>query len=100
MLSAPRLSATDRDIMIKHLVIRRQYSRPANNTVPITKETGFVNVIIWQRVFEQYKLLAKSASFLGITGTSQYETDVVHIIAEQLWLPQEEIPKHRSRDFH
>jgi len=84
------------------LVICRQRPSTAGGVVFLTveDETGFVNVIIWQRVFEEYKLIAKSAGFLGITGQSQCENGVVHIITEKLWLPADELPRHQSRDFH
>jgi hypothetical protein len=34
---------------------------------------GFVNAVIWESVFQRYSVLAKTVSFLGITGTLQVE---------------------------
>ena len=65
-------------------------------------ETGFVNVVIWESVFQRYAALAKTVSFLGITGTLQVEDSVVHLVAEQLWEPRVALKPAAvtSRDFH
>jgi len=65
-------------------------------------ETGFVNAVIWESVFQRYSVLAKTVSFLGITGTLQVEDDVVHLIAEKRWQPNVELKPSgaTSRDFH
>jgi error-prone DNA polymerase len=65
-------------------------------------ETGFVNVVLWPSVFERYAVLAKTATFLGITGTLQAQQGVVHLIAEKLWSPRMHLkpPGAPSRDFH
>jgi hypothetical protein len=46
--------------------------------------------------------LAKTVSFLGVTGTLQVEDKVVHLVAEQLWKPNlSRTPLAApSRDFH
>ncbi|MFQ5352601.1 MAG: OB-fold nucleic acid binding domain-containing protein, partial [Candidatus Binatia bacterium] len=86
------------------LVICRQRPYPAGGVVFMTleDETGFVNLVIWQRVFEQYAALAKSRSFLGVSGRIQSEQGLVHLLVERLWSPQVGFaPQHiRSRDFH
>ncbi len=65
-------------------------------------ETGFVNLVIWPKVFEAFALLIKTTSFLGVTGKIQTESDVVHVIADKLWKPRVSIDPERvrSRDFH
>ena len=65
-------------------------------------ETGFVNIVIWERIFEQYATLAKTARFLGVTGKLQVENEVVHLVAEELWAPRlrTEPASVPSRDFH
>ena len=50
-------------------------------------ETGFVNLVIWQSVWEAYRTLARTAGFLGISGKIQAKGGVVHLVAEHLWLP-------------
>jgi error-prone DNA polymerase len=86
------------------LVICRQRPGTAGGVVFMTleDETGFVNVVVWESVFQRYAVLAKTVSFLGITGTLQVEDGVVHLVAEKLWQPRLELQpaSARSRDFH
>jgi error-prone DNA polymerase len=86
------------------LVICRQRPGTAGGVVFMTleDETGFVNVVVWESVFQRYSVLAKAASFLGITGILQVEDGVVHLVAEKLWEPKIELKPvgAPSRDFH
>jgi error-prone DNA polymerase len=86
------------------LVICRQRPGTAGGVVFMTleDETGFVNVVIWESVFQRYAVLAKTVSFLGISGTLQVEDGVVHLVAERLWEPKVELKPAGapSRDFH
>ena len=86
------------------LVICRQRPGTAGGVVFMTleDETGFVNVVVWESVFQQYSVLAKTVSFLGITGTLQAEDSVVHLVAEKLWEPKMGLKPTGapSRDFH
>ncbi|HXG51450.1 MAG TPA: error-prone DNA polymerase, partial [candidate division Zixibacteria bacterium] len=69
------------------MVICRQRPGTAGGVVFMTleDETGFVNVILWERVFQRYAVLAKTASLLGVSGKLQVEGGVVHVVAERLW---------------
>jgi error-prone DNA polymerase len=53
------------------LVICRQRPGTAGGVVFMTleDETGFVNVVVWESIFQRYSVLAKTVGFLGITGT-------------------------------
>jgi error-prone DNA polymerase len=86
------------------LVICRQRPGTAGGVVFMTleDETGFVNAVIWESVFQRYSILAKTVSFLGITGKLQAEDGVVHLVAEELWEPRLELKPASvgSRDFH
>jgi error-prone DNA polymerase len=86
------------------LVICRQRPGTAGGVVFMTleDETGFVNVVVWENVFQRYSVLAKTAGFLGVSGKLQAEDGVVHLVAETLWEPLlERTPAAtRSRDFH
>jgi error-prone DNA polymerase len=86
------------------LVICRQRPGTAGGVVFMTleDETGFVNAVIWENVFQRYSVLAKTVSFLGITGKLQVEDGVVHLVAEELWEPRLELKPASapSRDFH
>jgi error-prone DNA polymerase len=66
-------------------------------------ETGFVNVVVWSPVFEEYGHVIRTTSLLGITGRLQVQEGVVHLIAERAWVPQLRRPLEAtpsSRDFH
>ena len=86
------------------LVIVRQRPSTAKGVVFMTMEdeTGFVNVVLWQDVFERHAVLAKTSSFLGVTGKIQRESNVVHVVAESLWEPEtlRSPAPVRGRDFH
>lgn len=94
-----------RPIRIRYagLVICRQRPGTAGGVVFMTleDETGFVNLILWERVYEQYRNVARATSLLGVTGKLQFESGVIHLIAEELWVPSlSEKPARGSRDFH
>ena len=65
-------------------------------------ETGFLNVIVWNRVFEKNEVLVKTASFLGVTGKLQIKDGVAHVIAGSFFRPRlgAKPPTAGSRDFH
>ena len=86
------------------LVICRQRPGTAGGVVFMTleDETGFVNVVVWESVFQRFSILAKTLGFLGITGTLQVEDNVVHLVAEKFWEPKVDVKPTGapSRDFH
>ena len=85
------------------IVICRQRPATASGVTFMTleDETGLVNVVVWKRVFDACAVLARTVSFLGVTGTLQSEHGVVHIVAEALWAPKlpARPPATRSRSF-
>jgi error-prone DNA polymerase len=85
------------------LVICRQSPATASGVTFMTleDETGFVNVVLWKRIFDAFPALAKAARFLGVTGWVESQSGVVHIVAESLWKPAAipQFPAPRSRDF-
>ncbi len=86
------------------LVIVRQRPGTAKGVVFMTleDETGFVNLVLWQDVFSRFALIAKTSSFLGVTGKIQRESNVVHIVVESLWEPDtlSRPARVKGRDFH
>ena len=86
------------------LVITRQRPKTASNVTFMTleDETGIVNLILWDRVFQAFSVLARTAHWLAVSGTIESKHDVVHLIAERLWIPKGvAVPEHLgSRDFH
>jgi error-prone DNA polymerase len=85
------------------VVINRQRPGTAKGVVFMTleDETGFVNLVLWDSVFRENWVLAKTASFLGVTGRVQAQEGVVHVVVEHLWEPQVRRPPapEPSRDF-
>ncbi len=51
-------------------------------------EQGFINVVIWQSVFERYQQIAKGVALVAIAGKVQNQEGVVHLVAERLWDPE------------
>jgi error-prone DNA polymerase len=86
------------------LVICRQRPGTASGVVFLTleDEAGFVNVVVWAKVYEQFRVLVKTASFLGVTGRLQVQDGVTHLIADRFWRPKIETSPVEvgSRDFH
>jgi len=86
------------------LVICRQRPGTAGGVVFMTleDETGFVNLVLWQNVFNRYEILAKTQSFLGVTGKLQTQDGSTHLVAQHLWVPDIGLEPHetKSRDFH
>lgn len=85
------------------LVICRQRPETAKGAVFVTleDETGFVNLVVWQNVFERFRILLLTSSFLGITGKLQKTGATVYIAVERCWRPRLELrtPAATSRDF-
>jgi error-prone DNA polymerase len=86
------------------VVINRQRPGTAKGVVFMTleDETGFVNLVLWESVFERFPVLARTALLLGVTGTLQAQDGVVHLVAEDLWEPALSATPAllKSRDFH
>ena len=96
--------ADGRRVRYAGLVICRQRPGTASGVTFMTleDETGFVNVVIWKQVFDDHAVLARTASFLGVSGKLQSESGVVHVVADALWAPEipARPPTAGSRDFH
>jgi error-prone DNA polymerase len=71
------------------IVICRQRPGTASGVVFMTleDETGFVNLVIWSRVFDENRVLLVSTSFLGVVGKLESEKGVVHLVAESFFVP-------------
>jgi error-prone DNA polymerase len=85
------------------LVICRQRPATAKGTVFFTleDETGFVNVIVWPKVFEEHFVIARSVGFLAVEGQIQNARGVVHLVARRLYRPNLDVPVEvGSRNFH
>jgi error-prone DNA polymerase len=50
-------------------------------------ESGFANLVVWEKVFMRYRAMILTNWVLGVTGRLQVADGVVHIIAESFWKP-------------
>jgi error-prone DNA polymerase len=86
------------------IVICRQQPGTASGVVFMTleDETGFVNLVVWQQVFARFARVLKTTSLLGVTGRLQVQDGIVHLIADEVWIPKLSRPVIHvdSRDFH
>jgi error-prone DNA polymerase len=85
------------------LVICRQRPGTATGVVFLTLEDehGFMNVVVWNNVFDRYQRVVRTARLLGVRGTVQSIEGVVHLVAEQIYVPEVDVQAlaHKSRDF-
>ncbi len=95
------------------LVICRQRPGTASGIVFVTLEDehGFVNLVLWSKVFERYRRVATSSGLLLVYGRvdafsrrrDDGSTDVVYVIVDhlaKLKLDRSAPLPHMSRDFH
>jgi error-prone DNA polymerase len=68
------------------LVICRQRPQTASGVVFITMEdeTGFVNLILWNRTFDRWRHVATTSSLLAAHGKVERDGDVVYVVPERL----------------
>ena len=86
------------------LVICRQRPQTASGVVFLTMEdeTGFINGLLYARIFEQFRHVTTTSSLLVVNGKVERDGQVVYVIAEsieKMRLPGAAIPE-MSRDFH
>jgi error-prone DNA polymerase len=86
------------------LVICRQRPGTATGVVFLTLEDehGFMNIVVWNNVFDRFQRVLRTARMLGVRGTVQSVQGVVHVIAENVYVPELQLEQlvHKSRDFH
>jgi error-prone DNA polymerase len=116
ILSAAELLKTPRrrGVRVAGVVICRQQPATASGVVFVTleDETGFCNLVLWRRVFDEFRLVATQSAILLAEGDVERQAPgneegegsgaVVHLIArrlERLDVPGRDIEK-LSRDFH
>jgi error-prone DNA polymerase len=86
------------------LVITRQRPSSAAGVTFVTleDETGYLNLVVWERLAQRARRALLGATLLGVDGVVQKESEVLHVIAERLVDHSELLGKlvTRSRDFH
>ena len=68
------------------LVLVRQRPGTASGVIFATleDETGVANVIIWPKVFEQFRRVVLGARLMGVRGSVQRDGEVIHLISARL----------------
>lgn len=71
-------------VAVAGLVILRQRPGTAKGVIFLTleDETGVVNIVVWSKIYEQFRRAVISGRLLRITGRVQRADGVTHVIAE------------------
>ena len=85
------------------IVICRQTPGTASGVTFMTleDESGFVNLVVWPAVMDEFARLARTAVFLGVSGRIQRQHEIVHVVAREFWRPRlvPRVPDVTSRNF-
>jgi error-prone DNA polymerase len=75
-----------KQVITAGLVITRQRPGSASGVIFVTMEdeTGYVNLIVWNRVAVAQRAALLESRLLEVHGTLQREGDVQHVIAQRL----------------
>jgi len=94
ILRQRRVSTAQQLLQLKHgahtracgLITMRQQPMTANGTIFLTleDETGYVNVVVWQRLWERQRSIVLNASLIAVDGVMESDGEVYHLIARQL----------------
>lgn len=81
-----RLPPDNARITVAGLVILRQRPGTAKGVIFLTleDETGVINVIVWRKLYEQFRRAIIAGRLLRVTGRLQHEGGVTHLIAEHI----------------
>lgn len=73
-------------VVVAGLVLIRQRPGTAKGVIFVTleDETGICNVIVWRKLYEQFRRAVISGRCLRVTGRVQRDNGVTHVIAEQV----------------
>jgi error-prone DNA polymerase len=68
------------------LVTMRQRPMTAKGTIFLTleDETGFVNAVLWPRLWKRQRAIVLAAALIAIDGVLESDGDVCHLIAERV----------------
>ncbi|MBX9746087.1 MAG: error-prone DNA polymerase, partial [Hyphomonadaceae bacterium] len=73
-------------VRVAGLVLVRQRPGTASGVIFMTleDETGIANIVVWPKLFEQYRREVLSGRLVAIDGPVQSESGVIHVIAERV----------------
>ncbi|MFL6111207.1 MAG: OB-fold nucleic acid binding domain-containing protein, partial [Catenulispora sp.] len=90
----------NRRVRLAGLITHRQrpYTAGGVTFLNLEDETGMLNVVVFAKIWERHRRVARNAAGVIIRGRLERKSDVVNLIAETI----EPLPipiRHRSRDF-
>jgi error-prone DNA polymerase len=73
-------------VRVAGIVTARQRPQSAGGVMFITleDETGYVNLIVWEKVWERARRVANGSRLLEVQGMLQREGLVTHVVAREL----------------
>jgi error-prone DNA polymerase len=78
-------------VRVSGLVLVRQRPGTASGVIFMTleDETGIANIVVWPKLFEQFRAEVLGGRLVAIDGPVQKEGDVIHVVAERVhdWTP-------------
>jgi error-prone DNA polymerase len=103
-LRSERNAPTGLRCSVAGVVLVRQRPSTASGVVFITleDETGVANLIIWPKIFEQFRRVARLSAVLLAHGKIEREGEVVHLHVDSLESLDDNLESltSQSRDFH
>ncbi|MFC4273481.1 DNA polymerase III subunit alpha [Sneathiella chungangensis] len=87
MITAKRLEYVEngKKVRVAGLVLNRQRPGTAKGVIFATleDETGWVNLVIWQKTFEKYRRIILGSRLLAVEGEVQKEGIVIHVVVKK-----------------
>ncbi|MDZ7823916.1 MAG: error-prone DNA polymerase [Ahrensia sp.] len=73
-------------VKVAGLVLVRQRPGSAKGVIFITleDESGVANIIVWPKVFEQFRSVVLGSRVIAVTGKMQSEAGIIHVVATQI----------------
>ncbi|WP_437193397.1 error-prone DNA polymerase [Planctomicrobium sp. SH527] len=95
---------SERPVKVAGLVLLRQRPSTAKGITFVTleDETGHVNLIVYQNIWDQYRQAAVSASLMIVSGQLQRHHGVIHVVVNRIQDGSQLLQgvQVKSRDFH
>ncbi len=75
-------------VQVAGIVLIRQQPSTASGVIFVTfeDETGVANIVVWPRVFQQFRRALLGSQLMGVTGLVQRDESgfVIHVVADRL----------------
>lgn len=73
-------------VLVAGLVITRQRPGSAANVTFVTleDETGFINLVVWERIAERQRKVLLGAKIVAVYGETQKQDGVLHVIVRRM----------------